>query len=430
MPTLNELREDRVKLSKQAQALVDAAKGEKREMNAAENEQFEKIFGEVDALKLKIEDAEKSEARSARLDDEKRWQSTSAGTRVTPPTPGETAEKKASGQKRWNATPEYDAAFSSFLRVGDRGMSSEHRSRLEQPDELRALQADSQIVGGYIVAPQTFYERLILAVKNQVFMRGLATVISIQGSASLGAPSLDNDPADSDWTAEIATGGEDSTMSFGKRELRPKPLAKLLKVSRTLLQRASNAEALVRDRLAYKFGVTDEKAFLSGSGANQPLGVFTASANGISTARDMSTDNSTTAIAADGLINAKFSLKPQYMNSPATRWIFHRDAIRNIRKLKDGTGQYLWAPGLGGKPDTILDVPYVMSEYAPNTFTTGLYVGIIGDFSNYWIVDALDMQMQRLEELYAATNQVGFIGRLETDGMPVLEEAFARIKLA
>ena len=61
---------------------------------------------------------------------------------------------------------------------------------------------------------------------------------------------------------------------------------------------------------------------------------------------------------------------------------------------------------------------------------TGKYVGLFGDFSNYWIVDALSMQIQRLSELYAETNQVGFIGRLETDGAPVLEEAFVRVRLA
>jgi hypothetical protein len=46
------------------------------------------------------------------------------------------------------------------------------------------------------------------------------------------------------------------------------------------------------------------------------------------------------------------------------------------------------------------------------------------------IADALSMQIQRLNELYAETNQVGFIGRWETDGAPVLEEAFVRVKLA
>jgi hypothetical protein len=38
--------------------------------------------------------------------------------------------------------------------------------------------------------------------------------------------------------------------------------------------------------------------------------------------------------------------------------------------------------------------------------------------------------VQRLVELYAETNQVGFIGRAEVDGMPVLAEAFARLKCA
>jgi HK97 family phage major capsid protein len=99
--------------------------------------------------------------------------------------------------------------------------------------------------------------------------------------------------------------------------------------------------------------------------------------------------------------------------------------------VKDGQGQYLWSQSVReGEPDRILGMPMVVSEFVPNTFTTGKYVGLFGDFSHYWIVDALSMQMQRLNELYAETNQVGFIGRLETDGAPVLEEAFVRVKLA
>jgi HK97 family phage major capsid protein len=85
---------------------------------------------------------------------------------------------------------------------------------------------------------------------------------------------------------------------------------------------------------------------------------------------------------------------------------------------------------MAGEPPILLGLPFFMSEYAPNTFTTGLYVGILGDFSNFWIVDALTMIFQRLVELFAATNQVGFIGRRELDGMPVLSEAFVRVTLA
>lgn len=185
-------------------------------------------------------------------------------------------------------------------------------------------------------------------------------------------------------------------------------------------------ETMVRQRLAYKFAVSEEKGFLTGNGANQPLGLFTASADGISTGRDVQTGSSTD-ITADGLIDALYSLKEGYMRN--ARWMFHRDGIKRIRKLKDSQNQYLWQPGLSnGQPNTILDKPYVMSEYVPNTFTSAKYVGIVGDLSFYWIADALSMTVQRLVELYAETNQTGFIGRLETDGMPVLEEAFARLK--
>jgi HK97 family phage major capsid protein len=188
-------------------------------------------------------------------------------------------------------------------------------------------------------------------------------------------------------------------------------------------------EAIVMDRLAYKFGVAMEKGYLTGTGSEQPLGVFVASDLGIPTSRDVATGNSATALTFDGLINAKYSLKAQHQANAV--WLFHRDAISMIAKLKDGDGGYIWQPSvIAGQPDTILSRPLKMSEYVPNTFTTGLYVGMFADFSYYWIADSLSMQFQRLNELFSLNNQIGFIGRLETDGMPVLTEAFARVTLA
>ncbi len=324
--------------------------------------------------------------------------------------------------------------FIAILQPGDQfrkryGFLRRGLSNLIDP-EVRALQADNDTAGGYVAAPQQFVAQLIKAVDDAVVIRGLATITRMDKAESLGVPSLDADPADADWTAEVDTGSEDTAMAFGKRELKPYPLAKRIKVSNKLLRVASiDVEAIVRNRLAYKFSVSEEKAFMTGSGANQPLGVFTASTDGIPTSRDVSTGNSATAIGADGLIEAKHALKPQYWGR--SRWIFHRDALKQIRKLKDGNGDYLWQAGItNGQPDRILEVPYLLSEYAPNTFTTGLYVGIIGDFSFYWIAEALDIQIQRLVELYAEKNQTGFIGRIEVDGAPVLAEAFARVKLA
>ena len=295
-----------------------------------------------------------------------------------------------------------------------------------------ALQKDSDSAGGFLLAPEQFIARLIQDLDNMVWFRQYATVIPISGAHSLGVPTLDTDIADTVWTTELAVGTEDTSLAFGKRRLSPNPLAKYIRVSKDLLRTAAlSVESIVRERLGYKFGTVQETAFMTGNGAGQPLGVFTARNDGISTGQDVSTDNTITAITADGLINAKYGLTSPWLNSGNLRWVFHRDAIKMIRKLKDGEGVYIWQPGLvQDRPDTILGVPVLVSEYAPNTFTTGLYVGLIGDLSYYWIAESMSLDIQRLVELGALTNQDYFIGRLSLDGMPVLEKAFIRVTLA
>ena len=56
-------------------------------------------------------------------------------------------------------------------------------------------------------------------------------------------------------------------------------------------------------------------------------------------------------------------------------------------------------------------------------------IATIGDFQYYWIVDSLNLSIKRLDELYAETDQTGFIGRKEADGMPVSNEAFYHLKV-
>lgn len=401
---LKSLRQERAKLVHDARELVDKAEAEKRAMSDEENAQFASMMDGAEQLRAKIDQEVALREQEAAIE--------RAGG-------GEAEEER----RRNSGEPDARIGFRSWLQTG-RPSDDEHGQA------FRSLSAGVNTEGGYLVAPEMFVTDLIKAVDDMVFIRGLSTTYQVERAVSLGAPELTADPADADWTTELQTGSTDSAMTFGKRSIYPHPLAKRIKVSADLLRKSMMpVEQLVRDRLAYKFGITEEKAFLTGSGDGQPLGVFTASANGISTSRDVSTDNTTTAVTGDGLINTKYSLKAQYQASAS--WVFHRDAMKQIAKLKDGEGQYLWRTGLSAAdPDRLLNLPFYMSEFAPNTFTTGQYVGILGDFSHYWIVDALDMQMQRLTELYAESNQVGFIARRETDGAPVLEEAFARVKLA
>lgn len=440
---LRELLEKRNRLIQAGRDLYEKVDKEKRSMTAEEKQNDEARFAEIADLGSDIKRIE----RQIELE---REQAASAVTDRQAPEAGQRADEQSDREHRSRLIA-HAQRLSRFASVSGDGASRsvaltekalEARASLQYTrnheaylrgeigmNELRALAADVAITGGYLVMPLQMSMDLIQAVDDQVFIRQFATKHLVTNADGVGMPSLDADPADADWTAEIATGSEDSSMQFGRRELKPYPLAKRIKVSNKLIRAsAMNVETLVRQRLAYKFGVTEEKAFLTGNGAGQPLGVFTASNDGIPTSRDVVTGSSTN-FTMDGIYDAKYALKGAYWNRPSTAWGFHRDGLKLIAKLKDSQNRYLWEPSQQvGQPDRLIGTPVFMSEFFPNTFTAGLYVGMLADWSYYHIADALNMSVQRLGELYAETNQVGFIGRMELDGMPVLGEAFVRIK--
>lgn len=410
-----EWRKERGTIEHDIRSLLDAAGGPK--LSAEDETRYSKL----EARDQELVEAIKREENQAQREADNR---TSITDPIKPEPRNDAGDGSAAPEKR-TATKEYNAAFRRYLLTGDtRGVIAKETRATSD-----GLQADSDNAGGFTIAPTQISNRLIKAVDDIVFMRTKATVERVVGAESLGIVSLDADPEDGDWTQELVSVDFDTQMEFGKRELRPHELTKGIKVSRKLLSRSTmDIEGLVLKRLAYKFGITQERAFMTGSGNNRPLGIFTASNDGIPTSRDV-TCAATTAFIADDFINALYSLKAQYQS--VAEWVLHRDAVKMGRKLKDGDGQYIWRAGLGeGQPDTILGRPFNQSEYAPNTFTTGQYLVVVGDLSFYQIADAEDLSIQRLVELYAATRQIGFIGDLATDGMPVLSEAFARMKLA
>ncbi|MEU3600888.1 phage major capsid protein [Streptomyces sp. NPDC006798] len=400
MPNIRELRAKRTKLGADAQAIMRAAEDDGRSMTPEEESRFDKLMDERDGVDRTI-------TRAERLDADDR-------AAADPDEDGGRGGEEAM------------AALRAYFLGGRRALTDA---------QARALNAGNDPEGGFLTAPTQFVKDLLKGVDDLVPMRGLATVYQLTQSDSLGVPALDTDLGDAEWTSELATGGQDDSLRFKKRELTPNPLAKRVKISRKLLRTSViSSEQLVRERMEYRFGTAAEKAYMTGDGNKKPLGVFTASPMGISTGRDVQVSTSGTGLvnvangnAADDLITAKYTLKGQYHKK--AQWLFHRLVVASVRKLKDGQGNYVWRAGLASdQPDTILDLPFITSEFAPSTFADNDYVGILGDFSYYWIAESLQFEVQRLVELYAESNQIGFIGRQEADGMPVLEEAFVRLQ--
>lgn len=410
--TLQEMLQKRAKLVADAKALNDLVLGEKRDFTQEEQNTWDALMTDADGLKSKIDRQERLDSLDRSLD-ESRGRMTGPQTGDENPDPAmgaETGEKGRDGLPV-RATDEYRSAFQSYLS-GD--------------NEKRAvLQTSIDNAGGYLV-PEQIYQGIIHDLEGLVFLRGISSTMEVQNATPLGVPYESAGFADADWTAEVATIAEDTALTFGRRNLAPSLLAKRIKVSQKMIRMLPDIDGYLQGRMADKFATAEENAFLNGDGADKPLGVFVASDNGIPAARDFETATATK-FTADELIDTKYGVKQQYANRGV--WAMHRSMVKMAAKLKDSNGQYLWQPGLHlGKPDTLLGHPLYVSEYAPDSAEAGAYAAIFGDFSYYWIVDALTMSIQRLDELYAETSQVGLIGRREVDAMPVLGEAFSRLK--
>ncbi len=432
--TLLEKIAQRAALLKQARAIIDQASAEKRDLTAEENANWDRAMNDFDKLDVEITNEEQAferrnklaaaeermrETRGRRTDSEAPSDDPAAQTRATEfRARFEHLSEHEFAPLAARNTPEYRRAYNQYT-AGMIGMR-----------EFRDMQAGADVYGGYLLAPIEYVEKLIIFKNNLVFIRELANKETVTSAQGLGAPSLDADMSAPVWTNEIATGNADTQTRIGKRELFPHPLAKQVKISRKLIRvNALNATELAMKRLSYQYAITEENNFLNGNGNNQPLGMFTPSPMGIDTSRDI-TSSVTASFNADDFIEMYYSLPQQYLDSDSLRWVMHRTITKTVRKLKDSEGQYIWSVALGvGRPSTLLGVEVCMSEYAPSSLTTGSYAALFGDISFYWVADSLNMTVQRLEELYAAQNEIGFIGRQETDGMPVLAAAFSRLKL-
>ena len=420
-----ELYEARAKAVHDAREILDRADREKRDLNSEERVQYDRFDAEIDRINDRLAAAEQRAAAKNRPVAPSQLAKDRYGVDVTRIKLGKRLEIDLSGvdnrqvadSLRRRSSPQYKRAFGAYLR----GAKADF--------EKLGLMVGNDPQGGYLATIE-FHSELIKFLDDMSTMRQLGKVLPPTNAKSVGALSYDTDYDDADWTAEVPASdlSEDDDARFGAREMTPHALTKLVKTSKKLLSSATmSIESFLAERLAYKFSITENKAFMSGSGSQRPLGVFVASNDGIPTTRD-TTCAATTTFTADEVIDLRESVKDQYAQNGT--FLASRTFRKMCRKLKDGSGNYLLVENnTGGGPITLLDRPLIVDENAPATFTTGQYVCVFGDFSWYWIQDGMNFEVQRLDELFALRRQVGWIGSKETDAQPVLAEAFGRMKL-
>lgn len=288
------------------------------------------------------------------------------------------------------------------------------RSKVPNAAIMNALQVGVDSEGGYLV-PDEFEDTLVEALKEENIFRKLAHVI--QTSSGERKIPVVTSKGSANWIDEEGP-YEDSDDSFGQVTIGSFKLGTTIKVSEELINDSVfPLEAYISKEFARRIGAREEEAFFTGDGNGKPLG-FLAAKGG---AEVGVTAASATAITADEIIDLFYSLKTPYRKNAS--WILNDATVKAVRKLKDSTGQYLWQPSLTeGTPDKLLGRPVYTSAYMP-TAAAGAKTIAFGDFKYYWIADRQGRCFRRLNELYATTGQVGFLGSQRVDGKLVLPEA-------
>ena len=393
----NELRVKRARIWEEAKSFLDSHRNENGILTAEDTEAYERMEQDIVNLGKEIDRQERADALDRAL-------IAPTAAPLTSKPDGAKADMKTG-----RASDEYKANFWNAMR-----------SKFPSSAVINALQVGTETEGGYLV-PDEFEHTLIEALEEENFFRRIATVIhSNSGDRKIPVVASKGTAA---WIDEEGTYGE-SDDAFGQISLGAYKLGTLIKVSEELLNdSAFPLENYITREFGRRIGTKEEEAFFIGDGTGKPTGILAETGGaeiGVTTA-------SGTAITADEVIDLYYSLRVPYRKK--AKWIMNDTTVSALRKLKDSTGQYLWEPSLvAGTPNKILGCEVITSPFMP-TIAAGAKGIAFGDFSYYWIADRTGRTFKRLNELYAATGQVGFIGNQRVDGKLILPEAIKVLKL-
>ena len=391
--TILEMMEKRNQAWTAAKNFANSHKSDKGIMSDEDYATYQKMEKEIEDMSREISRMQKEAAMEEELNKPVN----------TPITTKPMQAKEGAPEKKGRATDEYKANFWDAMR-----------SKTPMPQVVNALQVGVDSEGGYLV-PDEFEHTLIEALEEENVFRKLAHVINTS-SGERKIPVVAS-KGSANWIDEEGP-YVDSDDSFGQVTIGSFKLGTTIKVSEELINDSVfDIEGYISKEFARRIGGREEEAFFTGDGNGKPLGVL--SDNG--GAEIGVTAASATAITADEIIDLFYSLKVPYRKKAV--WVMNDATVKAVRKLKDSTGQYLWQSALTeGTPDKLLGRPVYTSAYMP-TAAAGAKTIAFGDFNYYWIADRQGRSFRRLNELYATTGQVGFIGSQRVDGKLILSEA-------
>lgn len=296
----------------------------------------------------------------------------------------------------------YTDAFENYIRKPLDFMDSQTRA---------ILNTGTGSEGGYTV-PVAYMTSVIEKLLNQSVMRQNSTVVRTTSTTKI--PLGETDPV----FEIIAENGAYPTVdiTFGQKEMDAFKVGGIIKSSDELLNDSFlNLEQYITGKIVRGMGTKEETLFTTGTGTAQPEGIITGATLGKTTA-------AIAAVTSDEILDFLASVKAAYRING--KIMMNSQTQLAVRKLKDTAGQYLWQPSLQlGSPATFDGQMIIINEDMADLGTGNKFMGF-GDMSYYQIADRGQMEIKRLDELFAGNGQVGFRTNKRCDAKLLVAEAY------
>ncbi len=376
--TLLEKRND---LIVRAEAVLNKAKEEKRELTEDEAQELAEIRDDVKKIKETLELKgffDKEETEEMKPEEIKEVEET------------ETNEAETRSVEKL----EHDA-FEGFLR----GKLNERANNLTPASG-----------SGQVLIPVTIAQKIIKKVYDICPILERSTKYNVKGKLEI--PYYD----ESETAITVAYATEFSPLAsnvgaFTKVELSGYLAGALALVSRSLINNSQfDIVGFVVDQMAYKIAMFIEDQLLNGY---VPTGAA-AGVVGLSTLSNTKTAAATGAVTANELIELQAQVKDVYQNKAI--WIMSTATRTAIRELKDNVGRYLLQDDISAPfGHVLLGKPVYVSDNMPDMAASKRAI-YYGDMSGLATKFNEDINIEVLRERYADQHAIGVIGWLEFDG--------------
>lgn len=236
------------------------------------------------------------------------------------------------------------------------------------------FEARATLVPSVNTVPVSFLDRVFSLARLVGPMLDTSEVISRTSGESLRLPVLTAYGTASQ--TEAGSTISDAEPTFGSILLQPFKQAGLVPIANELIaDQGFNLEATIAEAVGNSIGFQVNSLATNGTGTVQPTGIVNAVGSGVA--------STATALATDDLISLAYSLDGSARRLPGVGWMVNTQTLGDIRKLKDGAGQYVLNPVVGG-PDEMLGYP-IFENPAMSAVGSGVKSVLFGHLPSYKI---------------------------------------------